>query len=114
MDKPTLLTVHVVFVQPGSVWETQLHVPQGTVLHEVIKASGVLSIVPSDIREPLRVGIWGRECGLDHPVGANDRIEVYRPLIFDPLESRRRRAAHRRSAMNKPAARIRRRKLSRT
>lgn len=114
MDKPGLLTVQVVFVQPGSVWEKRLHVPAGSILSDVVQACGVLDVVPQSMQEPLRVGIWGRECALDHPVGANDRIEVYRPLIFDPLESRRRRAAHRRSAMNKPAARVRCRKLSRT
>ncbi|MGN6389259.1 MAG: RnfH family protein, partial [Burkholderiaceae bacterium] len=41
----------------------------------------------------------GKLSALDAPARDGDRIEIYRPLIADPKESRRRRAA-RKSAKN--------------
>jgi putative ubiquitin-RnfH superfamily antitoxin RatB of RatAB toxin-antitoxin module len=38
-----------------------------------------------------RVGIYGKLKTLDTVVRAQDRIEIYRPLIADPKDSRRRR-----------------------
>lgn len=37
------------------------------------------------------VGIYGEVCGRDRLVEDGDRIELYRPLAFDPKESRRKR-----------------------
>ncbi|WP_420871035.1 RnfH family protein [Herbaspirillum rubrisubalbicans] len=41
-----------------------------------------------------KVGIFGKVKTLETPVRERDRIEIYRPLIADPKQSRRRRAAH--------------------
>ena len=40
-----------------------------------------------------KVGIFGKKTTLDHPLKDRDRIEIYRPLILDPKEMRRKRAA---------------------
>jgi putative ubiquitin-RnfH superfamily antitoxin RatB of RatAB toxin-antitoxin module len=40
----------------------------------------------------LQLGIWSRSCELDHIPKEGDRIEIYRPLIADPKEVRRKRA----------------------
>ena len=40
-----------------------------------------------------KVGIFGKKTTLDHPLNDRDRIEIYRPLILDPKEMRRKRAA---------------------
>ncbi|MCW5622474.1 MAG: RnfH family protein, partial [Burkholderiales bacterium] len=37
-------------------------------------------------------GIWGRRVSLDEPLRDRDRVEIYRPLLCDPKEVRRRRA----------------------
>lgn len=39
-----------------------------------------------------QVGIYGRRIELDHLLQEGDRIEIYRPLLNDPKEIRRRRA----------------------
>src|SRR5690606_42087026 len=49
------------------------------------------------------VGIFGRQCRADTPLADGDRVEIYRPLTYDPMVSRRRRAEHRRA---KAAARL--------
>ena len=41
-----------------------------------------------------RVGIFGKLKALDSLLQHGDRVEIYRPLQAEPMESRRRRAAH--------------------
>jgi putative ubiquitin-RnfH superfamily antitoxin RatB of RatAB toxin-antitoxin module len=41
------------------------------------------------------VGIFGEIAGLRDPVRDGDRVEIYRPLLADPKEARRRRAERR-------------------
>lgn len=55
-----------------------------------------LALARADLPElPLDpdLGIHGRLRAADTPLRTGDRVEVYRPLQFDPMESRRRRAA---------------------
>jgi putative ubiquitin-RnfH superfamily antitoxin RatB of RatAB toxin-antitoxin module len=44
----------------------------------------------------MAVGIFGRVVKADVVLLAGDRVEIYRPLIADPKEARRRRAARKR------------------
>lgn len=37
-------------------------------------------------------GVWGRRVAEDYVLRAGDRVEIYRPLLADPKEARRRRA----------------------
>jgi len=41
-----------------------------------------------------RAGVWGRPASPDTRLRDRDRVEIYRPLIADPKEIRRRRAAN--------------------
>jgi hypothetical protein len=41
------------------------------------------------------VGIFGRRVAADAPVADGDRVEIYRSLVNDPKEARRRRARKR-------------------
>ena len=43
------------------------------------------------------VGVFGRAVRPDTALNDGDRLEIYRGLTFDPKESRRRRAEHRRA-----------------
>ena len=43
--------------------------------------------------EVNQIGIFGKLTQLDHVMRERDRIEIYRPLIADPKEIRRQRAA---------------------
>jgi putative ubiquitin-RnfH superfamily antitoxin RatB of RatAB toxin-antitoxin module len=38
------------------------------------------------------IGVWGRRVAMDHVLRDGDRVEIYRPLLADPKESRRHRA----------------------
>ena len=39
------------------------------------------------------MGIFGKQTTLEHSLKNKDRIEIYRPLIIDPKELRRKKAA---------------------
>ncbi len=66
----------------------------GQTLEEVIRVSGVLERHPEIVLESVKAGVYGKLRPLSDLVRDGDRIEIYRPLIADPKESRRRRARH--------------------
>jgi len=87
--------VTVVYALPEHSWQETLRVPKGTTLREVVQASGFSQRFPEVDMHALPLGVYGERCTPDRLVDDGDRVEIYRPLRFDPMESRRRRAAHR-------------------
>ncbi|MGB3289813.1 MAG: RnfH family protein [Burkholderiaceae bacterium] len=104
------IAVQVVYVEPDSVWRADLRLPPGSTVEHALQASHFARVFPNYPYDALRVGVYGREQAPDHVLADGDRVEVYRPLVFDPMESRRRRALHRKAFMTKPKNRPRRRK----
>jgi len=64
-----------------------------TTLAEVIRASGILERFPEIDLDKNKVGVFGKLGKLSDTLHAGDRVEIYRPLIADPKEVRKRRAA---------------------
>ncbi len=87
--------VEVVYAQPQRQLVISLNAKSGELARELLERSGILNQVPSLREEKLRLGIFGRLISEDHPVSAGDRLEIYRPLVADPKEARRRRALDR-------------------
>jgi len=71
-----------------------VRLPAGSTVQDAIMRSGILSEFPEIQLNVSRVGILGTLATLDQPLRHRDRVEIYRPLIADPKEVRRRRAAH--------------------
>ncbi len=65
----------------------------GTMVKDVIVASAILEHFPEIDIETVKVGMFGKLTKMDQGVRERDRIEIYRPLIADPKEVRKRRAA---------------------
>jgi putative ubiquitin-RnfH superfamily antitoxin RatB of RatAB toxin-antitoxin module len=86
----------VVYLHPGLQWEKAVELRPGSSLRDAVLASGVLSVAPELTEAPLDLGVFGRPWPADRLVRDGDRVEIYRPLIIDPKESRRLRAALRR------------------
>lgn len=89
------LTVEVVYARPDEQHVVTVRVPPGATLRAAIGASGLLQRFPEIDLARDGAGVFGRVRGLDEAVAAGDRIEVYRRLVTDPKEARRRRAAGR-------------------
>lgn len=69
-----------------------VRLPPGATVEEAIRRSGVLERFPEIDLARNKVGIWSKLTKLDTPVRDRDRVEIYRPLIADPKEVRRKRA----------------------
>jgi putative ubiquitin-RnfH superfamily antitoxin RatB of RatAB toxin-antitoxin module len=68
-----------------------LRVPAGTTIEQAIALSGVLQEAPEIDPAALQVGIYAKKKTLDTVLREHDRVEIYRPLIADPKNARRRR-----------------------
>ncbi len=69
-----------------------LRVPEGTTARRAVLQSGLAAAFPeADLGAPL--GIFGKRVADDTPLLGGERVELYRPLLIDPKEARRRRAA---------------------
>lgn len=65
---------------------------KGMTVREAIERSGILRRYPEIDLEVNKVGIWGKLTKLDGVLDTGDRVEIYRPLIADPKEQRKKRA----------------------
>lgn len=87
------LQVYLSYATPQREFIRQLKVDAGTTIEQAIRASGVLAEFPEIDLEAQPVGIYAKKKPLDTVLRERDRIEIYRPLVADPKDSRRRRAA---------------------
>lgn len=101
MEVDAGIHVQLVYAEADSLWQKTLRLPADTTVGQALTASLFATENPAYPRASLRVGIFGQECSPDRLLVHGDRIEVYRPLVFDPMESRRRRAVHRKAFMTR-------------
>ena len=87
------ITVEVAFALPDQQVILEVEVDEGSTVEQAINASGILDHFPQIDLATNKVGIFGKISKLTNPVRARDRIEIYRPLIADPKEVRKKRAA---------------------
>ncbi len=87
-----MIHVDVVYALPHEQRVLSLTVDTQSTVEEIIKQSGVLELYPDIDLAKNKVGVFGRNVKLDSQVRDHDRIEIYRPLLADPKEIRRKRA----------------------
>jgi putative ubiquitin-RnfH superfamily antitoxin RatB of RatAB toxin-antitoxin module len=86
------LRVEVVYALPAGEDCVALELPAGATALDALRASGVLERHPEIDLRRHRLGIYGKAVAGHAPLADGDRVEVYRPLVLDPKEARRRRA----------------------
>lgn len=91
------MRVDVVYAEARAQWVLDVELPAGATVEQAIRASGILSRLPTIDLARNAVGIHGNRARLTDPLQDGDRVEIYRPLIVDPKEARRRRAIKRNS-----------------
>ena len=87
-----MINVEIVFALPDKATILNVEVEQGQSVEQVVIQSGILEQCPEIDPNNLSLGIWNRTVKAKHIVLEGDRIEIYRPLIADPKDVRRRRA----------------------
>ena len=90
---PNEILIEVAFALPQKQMIIPIKVKIGTTAEEAIIASGIIKKFPEIDLKINQIGIFGKLTQLDHVMRERDRIEIYRPLIADPKEIRRQRAA---------------------
>lgn len=87
------ISVEIAYALPKQQVIIPVSVAEGTTAEAAIVASGILSKFPEIDLTTNKVGIFGKLSKLDAVLRDLDRVEIYRPLIADPKEVRRQRAA---------------------
>ena len=76
----------------GEVLRRTLTLPAGATVGDAVGRCGW------DLPADLRVGVWGRLREPDEVLRDSDRVEIYRALVVDPKEARRKRYRARQGA----------------
>lgn len=94
------ITLEVACALPERQHILVIRVPRGTTALAAVAMSGIAALFPEVAIDSMRLGIFGRLLGTRglppadrYVVCPGDRVEIYRPLVADPKEARRRRAA---------------------
>jgi len=91
MTDTTQFQIEICYATPTLQLRKTILVNPGTTVQQAIMQSGVLQECTAIDLTVSRVGIFGKLKALDTVLREQDRIEIYRPLIADPKDSRRRR-----------------------
>jgi putative ubiquitin-RnfH superfamily antitoxin RatB of RatAB toxin-antitoxin module len=86
------LQVEVAYALPERQALIALEVEEGTTALTAIERSGILQQFPQANPRRDGMGVFGKQVAPDTPLRDGDRVEIYRPLVADPKEARRKRA----------------------
>jgi putative ubiquitin-RnfH superfamily antitoxin RatB of RatAB toxin-antitoxin module len=87
------IDVEVVYALPERQEVIRLRLPEGSTVQQAVAASGLLEKHPEIDATIAKLGIFGKLTKADATLRERDRVEIYRPLIADPKEVRKQRAA---------------------
>ena len=99
MNEETV-AIEVVFAVPEKQQVIQLKVPPGTLIRDAIRLSCIESHFPNYDFSILPVGVWMEVKPRTYVVQSGDRIQIYRSLITNAKDARRRRAETQASKKN--------------
>lgn len=86
------IQVEVVYALPEQQWLVRVDLPASSTAEEAIRHSGLNEKVPGGLPSAAKVGVWNHVVSPETTLNDGDRVEVYRPLVADPKEARRKRA----------------------
>lgn len=93
MPNQSSITIEVAYAANSRQKMVTVKLPIGSTAEEAVRKSGLLGEFPEIDLAINKVGIFSKACKLDTVLRDKDRVEIYRPLIADPKEVRRQRAA---------------------
>jgi len=86
------ITIELIYPLPHEQKLFEIHLEPKTIVSDAINLSGILELYPEIDLADNKVGIFGKACKLTDSLHDGDRIEIYRSLIADPKEARKKRA----------------------
>ena len=85
------IDVEVAYAEPARQFLKRVTLETGATIADAIAASGLEAELGIDASS-LATGIWSKPKPRDTALADGDRVELYRALLADPKEARRRRA----------------------
>jgi putative ubiquitin-RnfH superfamily antitoxin RatB of RatAB toxin-antitoxin module len=92
MEPIKKISVEVAYATPQRQKIVTVVVDAGSTIEKVIDNSGIDELFPEIDLSKQKVGIFSQQKNLTDIVKEGDRIEIYRTLIIDPKEARKKRA----------------------
>lgn len=92
MANDSEITVEVAYALPQEQVVLSLSVLPGTTAQQAVELSGILNKFPEIDLARNKLGIFAKLSKPDTVLRDRDRVEIYRPLIADPKEVRKKRA----------------------
>ncbi len=86
------MQVEVIYALAHEQLIVSLTLQADSTVREAVVRSGLLQRYPEIILDQSPVGIYGERVTYDSLLQDGDRVEIYRPLLVDPMEARRARA----------------------
>lgn len=83
------IAVEVALAWPDRCILRRIVLDAGATVRQALLAAGIAETAAGG---PLPVGVFGHRVELERLLQDGDRVEVYRPLVIDPKDARRRRA----------------------
>ncbi|MDH5392769.1 MAG: RnfH family protein [Gammaproteobacteria bacterium] len=87
------MNIEVVYGHADRQSLLSVEIDENQSIEDAIKKSGILELYEEIDLNVNKVGIFGKISKLSSTLKQGDRVEIYRPLIADPKEVRRRREA---------------------
>ena len=91
--EPSTIRVEIAYARPDEQTIIPIEVPEGTTLEQAILQSRIQERFPEIQLQTAKVGVFGKLSKLSAAARPGDRVEIYRPLLADPKEVRKKRAA---------------------
>ncbi|WP_347988973.1 RnfH family protein [Methylomonas sp. AM2-LC] len=88
---PETIAIEVVYATLQKQTVIPVQVPLNCTANDAIETSGILQLFPEINLQQHKIGIFSQICTLQKILSAGDRIEIYRPLIQNPMAARRER-----------------------
>lgn len=93
MSMTDTIQIEVAYARPERQEIVPLSLPAGSTLQQAVEASGLPARYPEIDVAKGKFGIYSKLARPDTLLRDRDRVEIYRPLIADPKEVRKQRAA---------------------
>lgn len=93
MSDPSSIHVEVAYAIPDKQLIVELQVAEGTSVIEAARQSGIVDKFEGIDLDNAKFGIFGKAVAATQALQEGDRVEIYRPLVADPKDVRKARAA---------------------
>lgn len=88
------MKIEITYALPDRQELVTIDLPEGSTVMQAVEASGLLQKYPEiDPGGVNKLGVFAKLAKADTVLRDRDRVEIYRPLIADPKEVRRQKAA---------------------